>query len=83
MYNVPKNLKGFGEDYTDYLINMMYGAVIPNYATSSKMVDPPLVAVRFGNQIYCKGVVSNVSVTYSGPILRDDKYAVATINFSV
>lgn len=48
------------------------------------MVDPPLIAVRFGNDIYCKGVVTNnVGVTYSGPILADNRYALVDLQFSI
>ena len=48
------------------------------------MVDPPMVAVRFGNDIYIKGVVTgSVSVDYSPPILETNKYAVVTIGFEV
>ena len=37
-----------------------------------------------GNSVFCKGVVEGgVSVTYSGPILNNNKYAVATVSFSV
>ena len=83
LYNNPKNLAGWGNDYIDYMTNMMYGSVIPNYATSAKMVDPPLVAIRFGKQIYCKGTISNVQVTYDGAILRDNNYSHITIGFTV
>ena len=48
------------------------------------MVNPPLIALRFGNEIYIKGVVtSGISITYSGPILSNNKYAVVDISFTV
>lgn len=72
------------EDYTDQLIKELHGAALPRYATAEKMVDPPLVAVRFGNEIFCKGVVNGgISVTYSGPILETDKYAQVEISFTI
>ena len=72
------------DDYMDILINQLQAAALPNYRDTAKMVDPPVVAVRFGNNIFCKGVLQGgVSVSYSGPILRNDKYAMAKISFTV
>lgn len=74
----------FEEDYVDIMINQLQAAALPKYATAQKMVDPPIVAVRFGNSIFCKGVVKGgVTVSYSGPILENNKYAVATVGFTV
>lgn len=75
-------------DYVDLMINQLQAAAVPSYAVSEKMVNPPLVAVRFGNSIFCKGVVlGGITVTHSGPIIQfednTDKYAVVTIGFSV
>ena len=48
------------------------------------MVNPPMVAIRFGNEIYIKGIVNgSVSVEYSGPILPNNKYALVNISFTV
>ena len=75
---------GQSVDTVDRMIREIQAAVLPNYAASEKMVDPPLVAVRVGVDMYIKGVVNgSVSVGYSGPILYNDKYAVVTINFPV
>lgn len=72
------------EDYVDILATQIQAAALPRYAASEKMVDPPLVAVRFGDEIFCKGVVNGgVSVTYSGPILSTNKYAHVTIDFTL
>lgn len=71
-------------DYVDELIKQLEGAVLPVYGAAEKMVDPPLVAVRFGNDIFCKGVVtSGITRQFSGPILRTNKYAEVTIDFTV
>lgn len=65
-----------GDDYVDVLIREIQAIAIPEYHASNKMVDPPMVAVRFGTDIYCKGVVNgSVSVGYQLPILRDGRYA--------
>lgn len=72
------------EDYVDYAINQLQSAALPRYSATDKMVDPPLVAIRFGNSIFCKGVVDGgVSATHDGPILNNDKYARVTISFQV
>ena len=75
---------GQSVDTVDKLIREIQAAVLPNYAASEKMVDPPLVACRVGADMYIKGVVNgSVSVGYSGPILYNDKYAVVTLNFPI
>lgn len=73
-----------GEDYIDTLINKLQSMALPKYTASSKSVKPPMIAVRFGNEIFIKGVVSgSVSVTYNKPILSDGKYAQVSIAFTV
>ena len=48
------------------------------------MVDPPMIAVRFGNELYVKGIVNGgINVSYSGPIGRDNKYKLVNISFQV
>lgn len=72
------------EDYIDKMIKQLNAAVLPRYATAEKMVNPPMVAVRFGDDIFCKGVLTGgLTTTYSGPILRTNKYALVTIDFSI
>lgn len=73
-----------GDDYIDVLIRSMQAAALPRYDASAKMVDPPLVALRLGNEIYCKGVLSGgISTTYQLPILDDGKYSQVTIAFNI
>lgn len=86
--NLKDNVVDFsGEDYVDTLIRYLQAIALPKYnaySANSKAVVPPMVAIRFGNSIFIKGVVSSgITVTYSKPILIDDKYAVADINFTV
>lgn len=72
------------EDYVDILVKQIQAIALPRYAAAEKMVNPPMIAVRFGNDIFCKGVVTGgVTVTYSGPILRTDKYAQVNVDFSI
>lgn len=73
-----------GDDYVDTLIAHIQAAALPNYDAAQKMVNPPIIAIRFGDDIYCKGVVTgNVGVTYQLPILRTNKYAQVAINFNI
>jgi hypothetical protein len=42
------------------------------------------VAVRFGNEIFVRGIVdSGINVTYGKPILSNDKYAEVTVSFNI
>lgn len=72
------------DDYVDTLINQLQSIALPRYAAAEKMINPPLVAVRFGNSIFCKGVVDGgVTATHSGPILENNKYALVNIAFTI
>lgn len=73
-----------GDDYVDTLIKQIQAVAVPVYASSSKMVDPPLVALRIGNEIFIKGVVTGgCNITYEAPILKGDKYAQVNVQFSI
>ena len=73
-----------GDDYVDTLIKQIQAVALPSYEAAEKMVNPPIVAVRFGNDIFCKGVVNGgVTLTYKTPILEGNKYAVVDISFTV
>lgn len=72
------------DDYVDLLIKYVQAAALPNYSTASKMVNPPVIALRLGNDIFIKGVISGtVGVTYNYPILKNGKYASVSISFAV
>lgn len=72
------------EDYVDRMINELQSAALPRYASAEKMVNPPLAAIRFGDSIFCKGVISgSVTAEHSGPILTTNKYACVTISFTI
>ena len=73
-----------GDDYVDALVKGVQACALPKYGASSKMVDPPMVAVRFGNDVFIKGVVTgSVSVTYQLPLLDNNKYAHVSVSFNV
>lgn len=83
-YGVSNLDTTINDDYVDYFINSLQACAVPEYSSTDKMVDPPMVAVRLGNDIFIKGVVlGNVSVTYELPILTTGKYASAKVSFVV
>lgn len=72
------------DDYVELMIKQLQSIAYPTYGEAEKMVNPPMIAIRFGNDLFCKGVVtSNVTVTYSGPILRTNKYGLVNVAFSL
>lgn len=73
-----------GDDYVDTIIKQIQSIALPRYASGCKMVDPPIIAVRFGNEIFIKGVVmGSISTRFEKPIIKGDKYEVVTISFTV
>ena len=83
-YGVSNANVNLNDDYVDTLIKEIQAAVLPTYSTANKMVDPPLVAIRFGNDIFCKGVITgDVSTTYDLPVLQNGKYAQVGFSFTM
>lgn len=73
-----------GDDYVDTLISKLQAIALPEYNYADKMVNPPMVAVRFGNEFFIKGVVNNgISITNQLPLLQNGKYAKVGISFTV
>ena len=73
-----------GEDKAESFIHALQAIAVPKYNLSNKAIEPPLVAVRLGREVFIKGVVtSGISVTYKKPILSDEKYAGISISFTV
>jgi hypothetical protein len=83
-YGISNANVEIGDDYVDTLIKQIQAVALPAYGASQKMVDPPMVAVRFGNDIFIKGVVvDGISVTYALPLIAGNKYAHVSIVFTV
>lgn len=78
-----------GDDYVDTLIKRLQAVALPKYKGESKEVIPPSVAVRFGDEVFIKGVVvGGVTVEYHVPIVQTvagggAKYAQVNISFVV
>ena len=86
--NLKDNMVDFEDkDYVDALIYHLQACALPKYniyKTGSKAVEPPQVAIRMGDDIFIKGVVSgSVSVTYKKPILDNNKYAQVQVTIPV
>lgn len=82
------------DDYVDLLIKKLQSIALPRYVAVEKLVNPPQVAIRFGDEIFIKGVVASggVSVNYELPLISarnadgtiiSTKYAQAKISFRV
>ena len=83
-YNTSNINLELGEDYVDTMIKELQAIAMPKYNASIKMVNPPMIALRLGNEIYVKGIVNGgITVTYSGPLLNNNKYACVNVGFTV
>lgn len=73
------------DDYVDLLTKKLQAVALPRYKATEKLVNPPMVAIRFGETLFIKGVVASggVSVQYSLPLLSNNKYARVSIQFTV
>jgi hypothetical protein len=81
-------IDNINDDYVDTLIKKLQSIALPRYLVGSKTVVPPMVAVRFGDEIFIKGVVAGtITVTYNKPIIivngNESKYAQVTVGFNV
>lgn len=75
---------GEGEEYVDNLLRALQSIAVPKYNLKNKMVEPPLVALRLGNEIFIKGVVTGgIGVEFQKPILSNGKYAVMKIALEI
>ena len=73
-----------GEDKSESFIHALQAIAVPKYNLANKAIEPPLVAIRLGREVFIKGIVSGgVSVTYGKPILANEKYAIIDISFTV
>ena len=82
----PKGSEYFsdGDDMADKFIKAIQAIAVPKYNLSNKAIEPPLIAIRLGREVFIKGIVSGgVTVTYGKPILSNEKYAIVEIGFTV
>ena len=73
-----------GDALAENFIHALQAIAVPKYNLTNKAIEPPLVAIRLGREVFIKGVItSGISVTYGKPILVDEKYATVKISFTV
>lgn len=73
-----------GEDKAESFIHALQAIAVPKYNLVNKAIEPPLVAVRLGREVFIKGVVtSGISITYGKPILVNEKYATIRVQFTI
>jgi hypothetical protein len=73
-----------GEDKAESFIHALQAIAVPKYNLSNKAIEPPLVAVRLGREVFIKGVVtSGIDVTFGKPILVNEKYATMKVSFTI
>ena len=81
--NTLSDIRG-SDDYVDILIKNIEACSVPKYTAASKMIDPPVCAIKIENSIFIKGVINgSVGIDWKLPMLRDGKYAYADISFTV
>jgi hypothetical protein len=79
--NSPLNL---GEDYIDNLVNALRAIAVPKYNLDNKAVEPPLVALRLGREIFIKGVVTGgIGLDFQKPILTNDRYSQVKLSLTI
>ena len=72
------------DDYVDELIKDIQACTLPVYSATSKMVNPPIVALRMGEDVFIKGVIGgSLGLTYKTPILSNGKYAVVDFTITI
>jgi hypothetical protein len=77
-------IENLEDDYVDTLIKKLMSVAVPKYNAADRSIQVPKVAVRFGEEVFIKGVVnSDIAVTYIKPILDNNKYAQVAITFQV
>jgi hypothetical protein len=73
-----------GDDLAENFIHALQAIAVPKYTLTNKAIEPPLVAIRLGREVFIKGVItSGISVTYGKPILVNEKYATMEVSFTV
>ena len=81
-------LKENSFDTMDTLIKAINSISVPKYTLSAKAVQPPVVAMKFGSEIYIKGIVNGtIDVNYQLPLIEYEdgktRYAQVQIGFEV
>ena len=74
----------YDEDYVDNLINALRAIALPKYNLQNKSIEPPIVALRLGTEIFIKGIVTGeIGLTFGKPILKNGKYATVELSLDI
>ena len=69
---------------TKDLVKALASCAYPEYDLENSKITPPMVLLKFGEASTIRGVItSGVTVTFSGPWLKDGTMAMASISFQV
>lgn len=72
------------DDYVDTMMKYIRAAALPRFDASSKLIDPPMCAIKIGDELFIKGVINGqVTVGYELPILKNNKYSKIALGFTV
>lgn len=72
------------DDLAENFIHALQAIAVPKYNLANKAIEPPIVAMRLGQEIFIKGIVSSsISVKYGKPILVNEKYATIEVSFTI
>lgn len=75
---------GYGEDYIDNLVRALQSISLPRYNLNNKAVEPPLVAIKIGRELFIKGIVSgSIGITKNKPILVGERFADITLSIQI
>ena len=81
---VSNSKLGEGEDYVDNLLKALQSIALPKYSMNNKLIEPPIVALRLGQEIAIKGIVNGgIGLTYEKPILSNGKYACVSLSLTI
>lgn len=73
-----------GDDYIETIVKRIQSIAVPKFSAISKTITPPMIAIKFGRDVFIKGVViGGVSIEYQKPIMTDGRYARVTLHFTV
>lgn len=73
-----------GDDYIETIVKRIQSIAVPKFSAISKTITPPMIAIKFGRDVFIKGVVvGSVSIEYQKPIMTDGRYARVTLHFTV
>lgn len=73
-----------GEDFVDSLIRALQSISVPKYNLDNKAIEPPLVTLRLGSEIFIKGIVNeSIGLEYGLPLITGGRYAQVRLSLTI